>query len=95
MSRALILIGLLIVVISTLVVQATVVLYSDNAIITGDYWLGFDNIKMIIIGGCLVFPFHFLLIFSMFKKKKVELHWAIPLAIMPYMIGVTIYGLVF
>lgn len=95
MNKGLILIGILIAGIAALVVQAAVVLNSNNPQITGDYWLGFENIKTVLICGCLTFPLHFILIISLIRKKKVEIHWAIPLAIMPYMIGVTIYGLVF
>ena len=95
MSRILILVGILMACIFALVVQAAVVLTSGNPEITGDYWLGIENIKLVIIGGCLFIPLHYWLIYSFYKKKKVELHWAIPLAIMPYMIGVTVYGLVF
>jgi len=95
MRNNLIAIGLVIAVIMTLVVQGVVVLNSTNSIILDDSWLGIENIKLVIFGGCAVFPFHFALIYSLVKKKKVEIHWAIPLAIMSYMIGVTIYGLVF
>lgn len=95
MRNSLIAVGLLIAVIMTLVVQGAVVLYSNNPIIMADYWLGIENIKLVIFGGCALFPLHLFMVYKLVKNKKVEAHWAIPLAIMPYMIGVTIYGLVF
>ena len=95
MRNRLVFIGFLVCVLVIFVVQALLVLYATKGEIWENYWLGFENIKFILGGACVLFPAHIVYIIWAANKKKVEWHWAIPLLIMPYMLGVTIQGLMF
>lgn len=95
MREVLIAVGVLVSVCVVFVLQALIVWYSDNPEIWMSYWLGYPNIPLILGIACVLFLGHISLVVWAAGKRKVEWHWAIPLTIMPYMIGVIIQGLMF
>lgn len=95
MRNVLIGIGLLVSLIVVIVLQALLVWYSNKPEIWMSYWLGYENIKLILIIASIIFLGHISFVVWAARSRKVEWHWAIPLTIMPYMIGVIIQGLLF
>lgn len=95
MRNRLIFAGVIVSIYIVFLIQALQVWNSTNPEVWLNYWLGFENITYVFLGGLVLFLSHISLVVWATVKKKVEWHWAIPLALMPFMIGVIIQGLLF
>lgn len=95
MRNRLIFAGVIVNIYCVFFIQAIQVWYTPIPEVWINYWLGFENIKYVLLGGCALFLAHISLVIWAAIKRKVEWHWAIPLLLMPYMIGVIIQGLLF
>lgn len=95
MRNTLIAIGLLVAVYTGIFIQALLVYYANIPETLLEYWAGYENIPLILNLVYVVVPLHIGFVIYVTYKKKIEWHWAVPLAIMPYMLGATVQGLMF
>ncbi|MFT4602011.1 MAG: hypothetical protein ACI857_002197 [Arenicella sp.] len=95
MKNKLIASGSVVAIATVLVIQAILVNYTTIPEVFATYWLGFENISIVIALGTLVGIAHIAFAIWATAKNKIEWHWAIPLAMMPFMIGAIVQGLLY
>lgn len=95
MRNILILIGLVVAAYTTIYIQALLVWYTNIPETLMEYWAGYENIPLITSLIYFIVPLHLGFVIYVTYKKKIEWHWALPLAILPYMLGAIVQGLMF
>ena len=95
MRNLLIFIGLIVAAYIAIYIQALLVGYTNIPETLDEYWAGAENIPLIKSIIYVLVPLHLGFVIFVAYKKKIEWHWAIPLAIIPYMLGAIIQGLMF
>lgn len=82
-------------IVTVIVIQAILVFNANDIEMAVTYWLGYTNIPIVISVGAVIGILHIILCIRAVKKKKVEWYWAIPLAVLPFMMGVVVQGLLY
>jgi hypothetical protein len=95
MRNKLIASGIVVAIATVLVIQAVLVSKTTIPEHLADYWLGFENIPYVIIAGILIGAAHLSFAIWAAAKKKIEMHWALPLGLIPFMLGVILQGLMY
>ena len=95
MRNVLIATGFVVMFVTVVVIQAILVFNSNDLEITMTYWLGYSNVPIVVGSGTVIGFLHIILCIWASRKNKVEWFWAVPLAVIPFMMGVVVQGLLY